>query len=100
MQSSFELTKLTLCYFFDIFIRNPEHPNDLGVEDARSVGGDRANAKLLVPGSAELAGDHHIERRTERTSNLTAHRDTTARDRQDDRIFLLEMWEKCQDLVR
>src|SRR5207237_587095 len=88
LATTLDLLQLPIFLRFDVgrFRRNCSH--DVLVQDhlrLRSIN-NRTDPKLRLTRSAQLAHDNDVERSPQRTGHLVGHRDTAARQSQNNRV--------------
>ena len=84
----FDLGELTVGLPRDRLVAHAGELLHIGVHDPHVVLGDRTDRELALQGRADLAGDDHLERETERLGDLERDDDAAARQAGDDDVRL------------
>src|SRR5688500_10675865 len=90
-QPSLELGRLLSRDLLDVRVAHVEHADRLGIEETCSSGRDRADPELLMSWSTELSRDEEVERCVDGSRDLVAHWHATARNGENERIFVAEL---------
>src|SRR5688572_14846666 len=70
----------------DDALAQPEHLDEILIENPRAARSDRAHRQFLVTGYTELAHDEHVEWHVEGLCHFKADGDSTPRQGEDDHI--------------